>query len=170
MADSIIIRPVEPQDHQAVAQLWQALTEYHVRLDARLPSAVPGAAKSYAARLIERRDDPYTRALVAEVDGQVVGYVLGAVIDLLPDLFEYVDAGFIADIFVDPAYRRLGIARRLVETLNAWFAGQGVDRVEWQVAIENPDALRFWEAMGGRTLTVRMRASLDRQTTGDTPD
>jgi GNAT superfamily N-acetyltransferase len=160
-ADDIIIRPVEPRDQDAVARLWQALTDYHVRLDSRLPTAAPGAAENYAARLLERRDDPYTRAFVAEVAGQVVGYILGAVIDLLPDLFEHVDSGFIADIFVDPVYRRRGIARRLVETLNAWFAEQGVYRIEWQVATANPDAIHFWEAVGGSALTVRMQTSLN---------
>jgi GNAT superfamily N-acetyltransferase len=161
MADDITIRPAEPKDQETVARLWQALTDYHVRLDVRLPTAAPGAAENYAARLLERRDDPDTRAFVAEVGGQVVGYILGAVIDLLPDLFEYVDSGFIADVFVDPAYRRRGIARRLVETINAWFADRGVYRVEWQVATANPDAIRFWEAVGGSEITVRMQASLD---------
>ena len=150
MADDLFIRPVEPQDHNAIARLWQALTDYHVQLDPRLPVSAPGAAENYAARLLERRDDPYTRTFVAEVGGQVVGYILGAVIDLTADLFEYVDAGFIADVFVDPAYRRRGIARRLVETMNNWFAEQGVARVEWQVATKNPDAIRFWEAVGGK--------------------
>lgn len=161
MADEIIIRPAAPQDQDAIARLWQALTDYHIGLDPRLPVAAPGAAENYASRLLERRDDPYTRAFVAEIDGQVVGYILGAVIDLTADLFEYVDSGFIADVFVDPAHRRRGIARRLVETMSRWFAEQGVARVEWQVAALNPDAIRFWEAVGGQPVTIRMQKSLD---------
>jgi len=155
-----LIRPVEPRDAAAIARLWQLLTDYHVALDPRLPGATEGAAERYAARLIERRNDPSTLTLVAEVDGEVVGYVLGAIVDLHPDLFERVDAGFIADIFVDPAWRGRGIARELVTTLNRWFARRGVDRVELQVATRNPDGLRFWEAMGGEPLMVRMRIDL----------
>lgn len=162
-ASEVTIRAVEPRDRAALARLWQALTDYHVQLDPRLPAATPGAARRYAARLLERRHDPFTRAFVAEVDGQVVGYVLGAVIDLQPDLFEHADAGFIADLFVDPAFRRRGIARRLVEAINAWFAGQGVRHTEWQVAAANEDGLRFWQAIGGRAITVRMRVELDGQ-------
>ena len=157
----VTIRPVAPRDEAALARLWQALSDHLVRVDPRLPAATPGAATRYASRLLERRDDPYTRAFVAETGGQVVGFALGAVVDLHPDLFEHIDSGFIADIHVDPAFRRQGIARRLVETMNRWFVEQGVTRVEWQVAAVDPGALRFWEAMGGQPITVRMRASLD---------
>jgi GNAT superfamily N-acetyltransferase len=157
----VIVRRVEPRDEEAIARLWRALSDYHVRLDRRLPVPTDGAAEQYAARLLEQRDDPSTRAVVADVDGRVVGYLLGAVIDLQSDLFEYVDTGFIADIYVDPEYRRQGIARRLVEAINGWFADEGVRRVEWQAAVANPDAIRFWEALGGRAITVRMRMELD---------
>lgn len=157
----VTIRRVEPRDEAAIARLWQALSDYHMQLDRRLPVPTRGAAAQYAARLLEQRDDPFTRAFVAEVGGQVVGYVLGAVIDLQSDLFEYVDTGFIADVYVDPEYRRQGIARRLVETITRWFTEQGVRHVEWQVAAANTDGIRFWEALGGQAITVRMRAGLD---------
>jgi GNAT superfamily N-acetyltransferase len=107
----VTVRPVAPRDETALARLWQALSDHLVRVDPRLPAATPGAAKRYASRLLERRDDPYTRAFVAESGGQVVGFALGAVVDLHPDLFEHIDSGFIADIYVDPAFRRQGIAR-----------------------------------------------------------
>jgi ribosomal protein S18 acetylase RimI-like enzyme len=157
----VIIRRVEPRDEEAVARLWQALSDYHVRLDRRLSVPTGGAAEQYATRLLEQRDDPSTRAFVAEVDGRVVGYLLGAVIDLQSDLFEYVDTGFIADIYIDPDYRRQGIARRLVDVINGWFVDEGVRHVEWQAAVANADAIRFWEALGGRAITVRMRMELD---------
>jgi ribosomal protein S18 acetylase RimI-like enzyme len=157
----VIIRRVEPRDEAAIARLWRALSDYHVRLDRRLPVPTPGAAQQYAARLLEQRDDPLTRAFVAEVDGKVVGYLLGAVIDLQSDLFEYENTGFIADVYVDPEYRRQGIARRLVETISEWLAEEGVRHVEWQVATANADGIRFWEALGGRAITVRMRMGLD---------
>jgi ribosomal protein S18 acetylase RimI-like enzyme len=163
--DSVTIRPVAPHDRAAIARLWQALSDYHVQLDPRLPETAPGAADRYATRLLERRHDPYTRAFVAEVDGEIAGYILGAVVDLHPDLFEQIDSGFIADIFVDPAHRRRGIARQMVETINAWFVEQGVVHVEWQVAVSNPTGILFWESLGGRAIMTRMRLSV-----GDSAD
>lgn len=159
-----LIRPVEPRDETAIARLWTMLTEQHIALDPRLPGATNGAAARYARRLIERRSDPATMALVAEVEGETVGYVLGAVIDLHPDLFQHVDAGFVADIFIDPAYRRRGLGRELVATLNEWFRRKGVQQVEWQVAARNPEGIRFWEAIGGEPLMIRMRLDLGADT------
>ncbi|MBN1200430.1 MAG: GNAT family N-acetyltransferase [Anaerolineae bacterium] len=154
------IRAVEPQDRAAIARLWQALSDYHVQIDARMPAPVPGAADRYASRLIERRDDPHTCAFVAEVDNQVVGYILGAMLDLHPDLFKHLEAGYIADIFVDPAYRHQGIARDLVNTINRWFIDQGARYVEWQVAAANPGGLHFWESIGGKPLMIRMHLDI----------
>lgn len=155
------IRPVEPGDEAAIARLWQALSDYHVRLDPRLPIPVKGAAERYAARLVERRADPTSRAYVAEVSGEVVGYALGAVVDLHPDLFRRVESGYIADIYVDARHRRQGLARALVAALRDWFVSCGVTHIEWQVAAANTAGLRFWEAIGGLATTVRMRLELD---------
>lgn len=162
--NQIIIRPVEPRDQEALARMWQALSEYHVAIDSRMPVMAHGAPQAYASRVMDVRDDPSTCALVAEAGGVVVGYILGAVIDLTPDLFEHEDVGFIADIYVEPAYRRRGIARQLFHTVCDWFADRGVRHVEWQVAVANQDARRFWEAVGGRALTMRMRLSRPEQT------
>jgi ribosomal protein S18 acetylase RimI-like enzyme len=152
-----IIRPAEPRDQDAIARMWEALSAYHTRLDARMPQMAAGAPAAYASRLIEMRSDAHTRAFVAEVDGATVGYVLGAIVDLTPDLFEHEDVGFVADIYVEPALRRRGIARQLFDALCHWFAQQNVYRVEWQVAVANEEARRFWESVGGRDLVVRMR-------------
>ena len=160
MSEMITIRLVEPQDENAIARLWQLLTDYHVQIDPRLPGATPGAAARYASRLVERRDDPSTRAYVALVGEHVVGYILGAVVDLHPDLFDRENSGFIADVFVDPSHRRRGIARRLVTAITGWFAEQGVTHTEWQVAVANTAGIRFWEAVGGSAVMQRMRVDL----------
>ena len=163
--DPISVRPAALQDKNALAHLWQALVDYHTQLDERLPHATAGAATRYAERLVHRAQrGTFTQAYVAEVAGQVVGYVLGSVLDLHPDLFEQRRAGFIADLFVLPAYRRRGIARRLVAALNAWFAEQGMRIVEWNVAAANVEGLRFWQALGGQPIMVQMRAPLDDHT------
>lgn len=161
MAGEVTIRRVRRRDESAIARLWEALSEYHLALDDRMPVPAEGAAERYAARLIERRNDPYTRAFVAEIEREVVGYVLGAVVDLHPDLFEHVESGYIADIYVDPAYRRRGIARMLLTAIRGWLAEQGVQHIEWQVAATNPAGTAFWEAVGGRPVMVRMRLPLD---------
>ena len=157
----ITIRPVEANDETSIARLWQGLTNHVVAMDNRLPPAVPGAAQHYAARLLETHEDANTRTLVADDGTQIVGYILGAVLELQPDLFEYTDSGFIADVFVDPDFRRQGVGRRLVEAMFAWFKDRGVTQVEWQVTANDPDAVAFWEAVRGTPLTIRMQVNLE---------
>lgn len=158
--DEIMIRPATVNDGDAIEQLWHCLVEYHVALDNELPGEAHNGARRYARRLLERLDDPQTSTLVAEENGKVVGFALGAIVDLVPDVFDQEPSGFLADIYVDEAYRGRGIGRALVSGMADWFRQQGVSYFEWNVASRNPDARAFWHAVGGRDVMIRMRAPL----------
>jgi ribosomal protein S18 acetylase RimI-like enzyme len=145
----------------AVAQLWEALVLYHHHLDASLPPAAPQGARRYARRLVDRLDDPMSRVFVADDGGKVVGYVLGVVVDLAPEMFAQEASGFLADIYVAEAYRRQGIGRALVEALQAWFGGKGLRYFEWHVAAQNQESIAFWRSVSGRPVMLRMRAELN---------
>lgn len=159
--DKVIIRLLKAGDVDAVAQLWGSLVEYHRGLDASLPPAAPQGVRRYARRLSDRLDDPMSRVFVAETDGKVVGYVLGVVVDLAPEMFAQEPSGFLADIFVDEAYRHSGVGTQLVEALTGWFQEKGLRYYEWHVAARNTDSLKFWESLGGRNVMLRMRAEVD---------
>lgn len=156
----VTTRQVTADDADAIAGLWQQLVDYHRQLDPDLPGAAHGGAKRYARRLVQRLDDPYTRAFVAEADGQVVGFVLGMIVDLMADIFDQEPGGFLADIYVHPDYRRQGIGHALVTALTDWFRHQQVYYFEWQVAARNQEGRAFWRSFGGREVMVRMRADL----------
>ena len=158
--DKIVIRPVAAADAPAIAELWESLVVYHQALDEALPGAAPNGAGRYTKRLLQHLDDDYTRAFVAESDGKIVGFILGMIVDLLPDIFAQEPGGFLADIYVDTNYRRCGIGRSLVESLIRWFREHGVTHFDWHVAAHNPDAVAFWHSMGGREVMFRMRATL----------
>jgi len=158
--DKVTIRPATPADAPVIARFWESLVAFHQALDSDLPIAAPNGAGRYTKHLLQYLDDPQTRALVAEADGRVVGYVLGMIVDLLPDVFAQEPGGFLADIYVDSAYRRRGIGGALVAALQAWFHEQGVTHFDWHVAAHNPDALAFWHSIGGREVMIRMRATL----------
>ncbi|MGQ9908925.1 MAG: GNAT family N-acetyltransferase [Candidatus Flexifilum sp.] len=155
-----IIRPARPTDIDTIAHLWEKLVAFHRSIDVELPPAAPNGALRYARRLIDHLDDPSAHVLVAEVDGQVVGYTIGVVVDLAPEMFEQEASGFLADIFVDERYRRYGLGKALVAALGDWFRAQGLRYFEWHAAARNLDGIAFWEALGGRPVMLRMRADL----------
>jgi GNAT superfamily N-acetyltransferase len=158
-----MIRPAIASDVVAIGKLWEKLVAYHQELDEIYPRATLQGASLYARSLRDRLNDSHTRVFVAEEDGRLVGYVLGVVVDLLPEMFEQEAGGFLADIFVEEAYRGRGNRYDgLVEALVDWFREKGLQHYEWHVAATNyPVALAFWAQIGGRQLQIRMRANID---------
>ncbi len=158
--DDVIIRPAKQADVNAIGKLWKKLADYHQTLDVRLPQPASNGDDLYAQRLESQLDDPYHQVLVAEANGQLVGYVLGMIADYMADVFLPESTGFLADIFVDEMYRGTGVGKKLVLALGMWFKSRGIGTMEWYVASENASAKQFWEHIGGKELIIRMRLDL----------
>ncbi len=157
----ITIRPATTEDTPTIGHMWLQLVEYHNALSPDLPHAAPNGAEMYARRLASRLHDSHTRVLVAEKEDTLVGFVMGVIVDMVPEMFIEETAGFLADIYVEPAYRSQGVGRALVDGLSAWFRTRGVQYVEWYVADSNREGWAFWKAIGGREVITRMRINLD---------
>jgi len=156
----MMIRTASANDVDAIGELWLQLVAYHRQIDpANMPEAAPDGARRYAVRIGDSLDDTHTRVFVAEDKGRIVGYVMGVIVDMLPETFEEARSGFLADIFVLSEYRHQGVGRSLVEALRNWFQNRGVTHYEWFVAEQNAEARRFWEKVGGINVMIRMRAS-----------
>jgi len=158
--DQIVIRTATPADAPHIARLWEKLVEYHWQLDDRMPHTSASGGDIYVQRLTNRSDDPNTHVLVAEENERIIGYVLGAVVDLMPDMFLPETCGFLADIYVEADYRGRGIGRALVTGLADWFRAKGLRYYEWYVASRNDTGRLFWAEMGGQQVMTRMRAEL----------
>jgi GNAT superfamily N-acetyltransferase len=157
----MIIRAAKAEDCETIGAFWQALVAHHHDLDSDLPQALADGAARYATRILEQLDDPYRQTLVAlDDDGKLIGYVLGMVMDFMPDLFEQERVGMLADIFVLPEHRGQGVGKALVLALCDWFRARRVTSYEYYVAAKNPQAQAFWQAMGGRASMIRMKATL----------
>lgn len=162
--DSITIRNAKAHDVDAIADLWEQLVAYHRAVNVHLPSATANGSLRYARRILDQLDSPTSCVLVAETeDKQVIGYVLGVIVDLAPEMFEQEPSGFLADIFVLETHRRHGVGKKLVTQLVEWFAQRGVKYYELHAASNNQIGLAFWRSVGGTEVMVRMRAEIQPQ-------
>jgi ribosomal protein S18 acetylase RimI-like enzyme len=158
----MMIRPVREDDVDSVAALWRELVAFHQALDENLPTPAADGAYRYAQRIRYGIDDSHVQTYIAEVDGKIVGYVLGTIIDLLPEMFEEEKAGMVADIYVQKSHRSQGIGQALMKQMLNWFKLRGVSHYEWYVASKNSAGIRFWrDVMGGESVMIRMRAPID---------
>lgn len=157
-----MIRLASADDAQRIGELWLEMVRFHRQFDPMLFNASEKGAEFYQQSIVSRLNDPNTRVLVAEEDGQVIGYVLGMIADIMAEVFQPIRSGFLADIYVQEDYRRRGIGKELVERLVLWFQSKDVAYYEWHVAQKNSKAVEFWESMGGEVTMLRMRAKIEK--------
>lgn len=158
----MMIRPAKIEDAQAVAILWLDLVQYHRALDDKMPLPAADGVQRYAQRIRNTVYDDWSQTYVAVEHDEIVGYVMGMVIDLLPEMFKDEKAGMVGDIFVLPERRGRGMGIALMDVMKNWFRLRQVSYYEWYVASANQSGIRFWEhTMQGEAIMIRMRAELD---------
>lgn len=102
----------------------------------------PWSEKSIASEL----ENPLSLWLVAEENGQVLGYVGSQTV---------LDESDMMNIAVDPRFRRQGIAQALIETLIAELAKMGSRCLRLEVRVSNENARALYARMGFQQLGLR---------------
>ena len=131
---AIIRQFVFPQDYHAVYQMWQhAGTGIHLRRSDE---------RSEIEKKLQRDPDLF---LVAEVDGRLVGSVLGG--------FDG-RRGMVYHLAVEQDYREQGIGADLMEELEDRLREKGCIRYYLLVTKDNEKAIRFYESHGWRRMDL----------------
>lgn len=84
---------------------------------------------------------------VAEMDGRVVGMIIGGV---RLWSFGIAESGWLEIIGVDPDYRGCGVAEKLIEELFGYFKSCGVNLVNSLVDWADGELLKFFKHLGFR--------------------
>lgn len=136
----IAIRPAQPGDVPEILALIKALAEYE---------GAPDAVKATEADLRGHGfgERPYFHTLLAELDGQVVGFALYF---FTYSTWEGRPSLYIEDIFVRPAYRGRGAGRALLAACAKEALKRDCMRMEWQVLDWNQPAIDFYRRLGAR--------------------
>ncbi|HKS28129.1 MAG TPA: GNAT family N-acetyltransferase [Pyrinomonadaceae bacterium] len=154
------IRPAAPADLPAVGRLGALLVRTHHGFDPqRFIAATPQTEHAYASFLGSQLREPNVIVLVAELNGEVLGYTYAAV-----EGSDYMSlrgpAGVLYDIVVDPASRRQGLGRMLLDATLAALEAQGAPRVVLSTAERNESAQRMFARAGFRRTMIEMTREL----------
>ncbi|OBK29422.1 GCN5 family acetyltransferase [Mycobacterium asiaticum] len=95
-------------------------------------------------------DTPAVFGHVTEVDNAIAAMALWF---LNFSTWDGVAGIYLEDLYVRPAFRRRGLARRLLSTLAAECVRNGYTRLSWAVLNWNTDAIALYDGVGGQPQT-----------------
>ena len=139
---SVEIRPAAASDLPAMMVLVRELAEYE-----RLSHVVTATEASFAAALFSER--PTAEALVAFVDGEMVGYAI-----YFQNFSTFVGrAGiYLEDLYVRPERRGGGIGKGLLSRVAQIAVERQCQRLEWVVLDWNEPSIQFYKSLGAEPL------------------
>jgi ribosomal protein S18 acetylase RimI-like enzyme len=156
-----IVRRATPADLPRIGRLGALLVEEHYDFDPqRFLPARQGTPQGYASFISTQLEDPDKAVLVADEDGDVIGYAYSAV-----EGYDYMalrgPAGVLHDIIVDPEHRGRGVGRLLLNATLAFFRSRAMPRVVLSTAERNEAAQRLFASIGFRRTMIEMTLELD---------
>jgi ribosomal protein S18 acetylase RimI-like enzyme len=156
----IVVRRAKPADLESIGRLGALLVRIHHEFDPRrfIP-ATPKTEKGYASFLRTQLNEANVVMLVADQDGEVLGYTYAGI-----EGYDYMSlrgpAGAFYDIVVDPAHRGEGIGRLLLDATLDALRTQGAPRVVLSTAEQNEAAQRLFAHAGFRRTMIEMTREL----------
>lgn len=132
------IRPAEVADVATIHDLICDLATYE-----RARDEVKATPDQLRAGLFG--PTPAAYALVAEVDGQVVGFALYF---LSYSTWDGVHGIYLEDLYVRPEQRGSGLGTALLSSLATIAVNRGHTRVEWSVLNWNTPSIEFYRSLG----------------------
>ena len=161
MTPQVVIRSATRADLPAIGRLGALLVRLHHDFDPqRFIPATPRTEQGYGSFLGTQLEVPDVIVLVAERDGEVLGYSYAGL-----EGFDYMalraPAGALYDIVVDPAHRGHGVGRMLLDATLAALADRGAPRVVLSTAERNEPAQRLFARAGFRRTMIEMTRERD---------
>ena len=163
MDAGVTIRPATLTDLTAIGRLGALLVRVHHDFDPqRFIAPTPRTEHGYGSFLGTQLDEPNVIVLIAERDGEVIGYTYAGV-----EGNDYMSlrgpAGVLYDIVVDPPHRGQGVGRMLLDATLEALKARGAPRVLLSTAEQNAAAQRLFARAGFRPTMIEMTRELDDQ-------
>lgn len=161
MPSPVQVRAASERDLDTIGRMGAALVAAHHGLDPRrFLAPTPATPRGYVAFLGSQLRTREAVVLVAEKDGEIVGYAYAA-----SEGTDYMalrgPAGVLHDLFVGPDHRREGIGKALLDAAVAALSERGAPRIVLSTAKRNEAAQRLFAEAGFQPTMVEMTLELD---------
>jgi GNAT superfamily N-acetyltransferase len=156
VADAIV-RAAERGDVPVLLSLFGELAEYE-----HLEHELKATEEQLSEALFGAR--PAAEALIAERDGEALGYAL-----FFPTFSSFLASTgvWLEDLFVRPSNRGEGVGRALLSAVAACVRERGGERLEWAALDWNELALGFYRRIGAQTMGEWITHRLDGEALSD---
>ncbi len=158
MGEGVRVRRAKVEDLPALVSLWREFVAYHANLDADAADffrLAPGANAAWRRIVRDYFGKRKKLCLVAEVDGEAVGFLMAIVRERGATFAERV-IGDISHAYVQESRRGKGVGRALTAGALAWFKARGVPLLSLGVGAVNTLGVEFWKRMGFETKVLVM--------------
>jgi ribosomal protein S18 acetylase RimI-like enzyme len=154
------IRRATPEDLPAIGRLGAHLLRTHYAFDAQRFMA-PGSApeEAYSRFLAGELESDGVAVFVAVREDAVLGYLYAGI---EPQSWKELRerAGFVHDVVVAEAGRRMGIAAALIDAALEWMRSRGLNRALLWTAWQNEGAQILFTRLGFRRTMIEMTREL----------
>jgi len=162
MSTSIQIRAYNSETDRAQLRTCMIeLQDYEREIDPRMPGGEE-IADDYIVEMLHRCRQCDGQVLVADVDGELAGYVTILNRVQSDDLDDgNIEFGLVADLIVRKAHRGTGLGRELMAAAEAHARENGVRWLRISVMAANAGARQMYETMGFSEIYVELEKDLE---------
>jgi len=152
------IRPFLPNELEQLTESWKEVQSNPIVAgDFSLSTDENVARRQRYIMKVHEEDE--NQILVAEVDRKIVGYIFFLKRAEFPLETTYTWA-YVNELYVHPAYRRRGIATKLMKQAFDYLKSIGVTHVRLNVMMKNQAAINLYRKLGFEDLSLIMQLRL----------
>ncbi|MBN1992148.1 MAG: GNAT family N-acetyltransferase, partial [Anaerolineae bacterium] len=121
----VTIRELQKKDLPQVKTIFREFVQYHQHRD-HIFEKISAADKMWGQYVYESHlQDVHCKVLVAELEGSIVGYCMGRIVEK-PPIYQAKLIGQVDNIAVKEGYKRQGIGEKLFAAMKVWFKEHNV--------------------------------------------
>jgi GNAT superfamily N-acetyltransferase len=151
----MITRVANAGDFESVFPMLRQHRLQQQQIDPALYRLHPDAERRFLRWVGEVGEDPRSTLLVAEEQGRLIGFVYAVVERELP-IYLCQEFAVIREWWVEPAFRRRGVGKALIELAIAELAAVGVGQLRVRIASGDADTRALLGRCGFRAATCDM--------------